>query len=260
MNHGRGFWAERNKFAGELRGLWEKGYTGEGFWGQGRELESLRVHAGNMVDVGVGREVEGLCGGTFRSRGRKRRRRRRMEDGKGALTWREQRDRRIEKKFGRNGVALGEDEDARIKLEIGKKGTLGGKPRVAGSKRGRELRAAAALARFETQKEEQKAKKEMENEEDEDSSTTDSDEPDDDQAGRTKGKPAVDINGNQLLDSMGFTMVKVCGDEDTDDINVKKEMDEFELLEKLPPFTEHESAKPNQIMNSKPAIRHQQQN
>ena len=227
MNHGKAFWAERNKFAGQMKGLWEKSYTGEGFWGSGRSLESFQSHAGNVVDVGEGGEVEGLCGGTFRSRGRKRKRGK--WDGKGASTWREQRDKRIEKKFGKNGVALGEDEDARIKLEISRKGPLGGKPRVAGSKRGRELRAAAALARFGVEKEEEKLK----NGEEEAGygSGTEDDESSADGVGQ---KTAIDINGNRLLDSMGFGMVRVCGDEYVDDMNVKKEMEDFDSLESQP--------------------------
>lgn len=124
MNHGKAFWAERNRFASVMNGLWQKGYTGEGFWGSGRVLEGLNNHAGNSVDIGEGREVEGLCGGTFKStRGRKRKRG--SQNGQLSLTWREQKDRRIEKKFGKNGVPLGEDEDARIKLEISRRGPLG---------------------------------------------------------------------------------------------------------------------------------------
>jgi DNA-dependent metalloprotease WSS1 len=225
MNHGKAFWTERNRFAGEMKGLWQRNYTGDGFWGSGRSLESLQNHAGNTVDVGEGKEVEGLCGGTFRSRGRKRKRG--GQDRKAALTWREQKDRRIQKKFGKNGVALGEDEDARIKLEISSKGPLGGKPRIAGSKRGRELRAAAALARFEVktgENEQHEAQRE---------SGTEDDESDAGRAAVFLEKVAVDINGNQLLDSMGFGMVRVCGDEDADDANVKEEMDDFDSLENL---------------------------
>jgi DNA-dependent metalloprotease WSS1 len=224
MNHGKAFWAERNRFASEMKALWNRGYTGEGFWGSGRSLESLQDHAGSMVDVGEGREVEGLCGGTFRSRGRKRKRV--GTDGEGKLTWREQRDRRVERKFGKNGVALGEDGDARIKLEIGRRGPLGGKPRVAGSKRGRELRAAAALARFEVEKVEERLK-----DEEEDDGYGSGTEDAESGADESNGKGAVDVNGNRILDSMGFGMVRVCGDEDVDDVNVKKEMEEFETLE-----------------------------
>ncbi|ERF71830.1 hypothetical protein EPUS_01745 [Endocarpon pusillum Z07020] len=237
MNHGRAFWAERNRFAAEMKGLWERGYTGEGFWGAGRVVDGLRRHEGNLVDVGEGREVEGLCGGTYRSRrGRKRKR-----EGE-VLAWKEQKERRIEKKFGKNGVALGEDEDARIKLEIGRRGTVGGKPRVAGSKRGRELRAAAALARFEVGKEEEKMKSEKE-EEKEDPAEYDSGT---DEDGTPSGKDAVDANGNRLLDSMGFGMIKVCGDEDVDDVNVKQEMEDFDSLQCLPSYTEQQPRFPSE--------------
>lgn len=227
MNHGKAFWAERNRFTAELKGLWDKNYTGEGFWGSGRSLENLSSHAGNMVHVGEGRDVESLCGGTFRSKGRKRRRG--NPGGKGALTWKEQRNRRFEKKFGKNGVALGEDEDARIKLEISRRGPLGGKPRVAGSKRGRELRAAAALARLDVEIEPDKVKGE---EQAEHSLETDDGEYGAVEADAPNGKAATDINGNRLLDSMGFGMTRVCGDEDIgDDVDVKKEMEDFETLE-----------------------------
>jgi hypothetical protein len=144
MNHGKGFWAERNKFSNDLRELWGKGYTGEGFWGNGRTLESLQAVAGNSTIPSQELADLQVCGGTFRSRGRKRKRAGDRQD----LTRKERRDKRIEKKFGKNGKALGEDEGRRMMLKVGKKGTIGGKPRVANSKRGRELRAAAALARF----------------------------------------------------------------------------------------------------------------
>src|SRR5262249_13755908 len=146
MNHGKYFWAERNKFANEIKDLWAKGYTGDGLWGNGRTLADLEAVRGNNILPSAELATLPVCGGTFRSRPRKRKR---GGAGRQELTWKEKRDRRIEKKFGKNGQALGEDEGARMLLEIGKNGTVGGKPRVANSKRGRELRAAAALARFE---------------------------------------------------------------------------------------------------------------
>lgn len=140
------------------------------------------------------------------------------------LTWKEQRDRRIDKKFGRNGLALGEDEDARIKLEIQARGPVGGKPRVAGSKRGRELRAAAALARLATRNVEEKA-----------TSDDEMDIQSDSEPQVWRARPALDIlGGDCLLDSMGFHMVRVCGDDDVDDADVKKEMDDFKSLA-IPP-------------------------
>ncbi|KAF7511248.1 hypothetical protein GJ744_005145 [Endocarpon pusillum] len=183
----------------------------------------------------------GLCGGTYRRKGEGRKRK-----GKGegdVLTWKEQKERRIEKKFGKNGVALGEDEDARIKLEIGRRGTVGGKPRIAGSKRGRELRAAAALARFEAGKEKEKMRSEDEDEK-EDPAEYDSGT---DEDGTPSGKDAVDVNGNRLVDSMGFGMIKVCGDEDVDDVNVKQEMEDFDSLQCPPSSTEQQPRFPSEL-------------
>lgn len=219
MNHGRAFWAERNKFSNELRELWAKGYTGEGFWGNGRTLESLQAVAGNNMIPSQELADLHVCGGTFRSR--RRRKRRRVGDQQD-LTWKEKRDRRIEKKFGKHGQVLGEDEGTRMMLEVGKKGPVGGKPRVANSKRGRELRAAAALARFGTNKSEAERMKE----EDVGDESGDEDEYDDVDV---KGEDARDINGQRLLDSLGFGMLKVCGDEheDGNDMLVKQEMDDL---------------------------------
>lgn len=67
------------------------------------------------------------------------------------LTYAERQQRKKEKKFGPGeGNKVGADEDTRVKLEKGK-GKGKGAPKVAQSNRGRELRAAAALKRFETQ-------------------------------------------------------------------------------------------------------------
>ncbi len=217
MNHGKGFWAENNKLSHEMRELWAKNYTGEGFWGNGRSLADLQAVAGNNTIPSEELADLQVCGGTFRSR-----RKRKRSGGQQDLTWKEKRDKRIEKKFGKNGQALGEDEMTRMMLEVGKKGSVGGKPRVANSKRGRELRAAAALARFGTNKAEPEAHKQ---EEDDDSG-------DDYEDVDVKGEDAKDLNGQRLLDSMGFGMLRVCGgeDEDPDDAHVKQEMDElFEL-------------------------------
>lgn len=111
------------------------------------------------------------------------------------------------------------NEESEVKLENGKKPA--GKPRVAGSKRGRELRAAAALARFEPKE------PEIKDEELVTDSETESDygfiikqEPDD----------AIDINGLRLVDTNGRGMVKVCEDEDNDDDEVKKELLELQKV------------------------------
>ncbi|OAP65303.1 hypothetical protein AYL99_01275 [Fonsecaea erecta] len=217
MNHGRDFWKTRNLYAEEMKVLWAKGYTGEGFWGGGRTLSDLGTVMGN--NILRSEELEGLplCGGTYRSRNRKRKTR----SDKPELTWKEKRDRRIEKKFGKNGVALGEDEDARLSLEINRKGPIGNKPRVAQSKRGRELRAAAALARFETNK--------MEVEELQHAGGEDEDTYEDADDGQEDAK---DISGQRMLDGQGRGMIRVCDDEDTGDINVQRELQDLNTLDR----------------------------
>jgi len=230
MNHGKGFWQARNLYAGEMRQLWSKGYTGEGLWGQGRALGTLEQVIGNNLIKSDELADLPLCGGTFRSRRKKRK-------AKGPdLTWKEKRDKRIERKFGKNGTALGEDEDQRLRLEINKKGgggSLGSKPRVAQSKRGRELRAAAALARFGTNKKEVEqletaVKKEEEDNETESESGEEYEELD---AGQQDAK---DVNGRKLLDARGQGMIRVCEEEDTNDVQVKNEMDELANLDSIP--------------------------
>jgi hypothetical protein len=146
MNHSKAFWKVRDEYAVELRALWQAGYTGEGLWGRGRGLETGELHTSQ---VHAGDVPEQLCGGTY---GRRAKKRRRGGKEKETLSYAERKQRRILKKFGTGGKALGADEDAKVKLEGGmpKKG----KPRVAGSARGRDLRAAAALARFDTAKKE----------------------------------------------------------------------------------------------------------
>src|SRR5437763_16606062 len=91
-------------------------------------------------------------------------------------------------------------------LEVGKKGLVGGKPRVANSKRGRELRAAAALAKFGTNKTEGECVKE------EDTGDESEDENGDEDVDN-KAEDARDINGQRLLDGTGLGMLKACGDE-----------------------------------------------
>ncbi|RMZ75494.1 hypothetical protein DV737_g5275, partial [Chaetothyriales sp. CBS 132003] len=43
MNHAKAFWDTRNVFAAELKALWARGYTGDGFWSGGRALEDLNT-------------------------------------------------------------------------------------------------------------------------------------------------------------------------------------------------------------------------
>ncbi|KAJ9642234.1 hypothetical protein H2204_002603 [Knufia peltigerae] len=231
MNHGKAFWETRNTYAEQLKGLWTKGYTGEGFWGSGRTLDDMRT---TMGDNGVltSRELQDLplCGGAYRSRRRRRKRRAKggPDDGR-ELTWKEKKERRIEKKFGKNGVTLGEDEDKRLGLEINRKGPVGGKPRVAQSKRGRELRAAAALARFEKNKQEVAALNGPEDADDGES--TEEDEEDYEDVDVPEGEDAKDVNGMTILDHQGNGMVRVCEEEDKDDENVKHELRELEGLD-----------------------------
>ena len=222
MNHSAAFWKVRNQYADELRGLWSKNYTGDGFWGRGKTLLSEQYeNTGFSVPEVLPRS---LCGGTFRSRGRKRKRKGDGPDKK-TLTFAERQQRRIAKKFGTNGVALGDDAETRVKLEHGVK--VKAKPRVAGSTRGRELRAQAALARFAQQKEEEKPKNEEEADEETESETEDEYET------VEGGEEALNNNGSRILDGKGNSMVRVCEDEDQDDVHVKQEMQELQDLEGL---------------------------
>ncbi|KAI1811273.1 WLM-domain-containing protein [Poronia punctata] len=200
MNHSRAFWAVRNKYADQMRTLWSRKYTGEGLWGRGTLLESGRFEENSILaDDAL---PEHLCGGTYRTAGRKRKQ-------KQKLSYQEQKERRILKKFGSNGIALGEDEDIKTELENGKKPK--GKPRVAKSKRGRELRAAAALARFD-----QARKTEEVKEEDETASEFETVSDDDD-----------DDSNSSIVDNDGRRMIKVCEDEDPTDGDAQNEMREL---------------------------------
>ncbi|KAF6812680.1 WLM domain-containing protein [Colletotrichum musicola] len=211
MNHSRAFWAVRNEYAEQMRGLWRRGYTGDGIWGRGTLLQT-GAFQDNVAPPGEPLP-EHLCGGTYRSRGRKRK-------TKPKLSYKEQKERRILKKFGANGVALGADEEAKVKLEGGRRTQA--KPRVAGSARGRELRAAAALARFGQQKkedEDEDIKFEVKDEEDVSTESEYEDDPAD-----VKAEDAVDINGRRIVDGKGRGMVKVCEDENPDDRDAQNEL------------------------------------
>lgn len=210
MNHSKAFWKVRNEYAEELKALWHKGYTGEGLWGRGLNLANGAWETNLMADTEP--LPEHLCGGTYRS-SRKRKQKPRP-------SYKEQQAKRIAKKFGTSGVALGADDEVKAKLEKGKK--LPGKPRVAGSVRGRELRAAAALARFETRRPEAETTAESPGEGSEKES--DFDEEGSSATGETE---AVDINGKKLLGGKGQGMVKVCEDDDQDDADAKNEMAEL---------------------------------
>lgn len=106
------------------------------------------------------------------------------------LTYAERQQRRKEKKFGSGeGNKVGADEDTRIQLEKGKSKSKGA-PKVAQSNRGRELRAAAALKRFETQQNEIKVLEEEGAGDD-----TDYDEAADEEESRK----TVDVGGGKFL-------------------------------------------------------------
>ncbi|OTA69402.1 WLM domain-containing protein [Hypoxylon sp. EC38] len=211
MNHSKFFWAVRNQYADQMRSLWSRGYTGEGLWGRGTLLETGEFDKNTVIsDKDL---PEHLCGGTYRSRGRKRKQ-------KKQLSYQERKERRILKKFGANGVALGEDEEIKLELEKGKK--TQGKPRVASSKRGRELRAAAALARFDQQK---KAEEKKETEDVDD--VKKEDDSDSETVSDTDDEAAVDINGKRLVDKKGHNLVRVCEDEDTKDEDAQNELREL---------------------------------
>ncbi|KAF2851297.1 WLM-domain-containing protein [Plenodomus tracheiphilus IPT5] len=217
MNHSKAFWKVRNGLAGELRALWGKGYTGEGLWGRGRDLESGGVQAqeGEVMDV-----PEHLCGGTY---GRRRGKRRRgKEKDKEKVSYAERKQRRILKKFGAGGEVLGADDEEKVKLEgvVPKKG----KPKVAGSARGRELRAAAALARFETWRlkgEEVAIKKEE---------TSCDSETEDEFIEGDQHHAAVEVDGKFMFDDKGRALIKICEDEDDNDGDARREMDEIQGL------------------------------
>jgi hypothetical protein len=229
MNHSKAFWKVRNEYAVDLKALWARGYTGEGMWGRGRGLDSgaLQMNEADVADI-----PEHLCGGTY---GRRAGKRKRGGKDKPTISYAERKQRRILKKFGANGQALGADDDTKVKLEGGvpKKG----KPRVAGSARGRELRAAAALARFDTVKKEDPVIKKEE-------SPSDSETEDE----STEQDAAVDVDGKKMVDDQGRFLIKICDEEDDDqDGNARREFDEIQDISPRGP------AKPTSAARSKTA-------
>lgn len=238
MNHSKAFWKVRDAYAVDLRALWVKGYTGEGLWGRGRELDTgaLQASDGDHVDV-----PEHLCGGTYGRRGGKRKR---GGKGKSTLSYAERKQRRILKKFGAGGQSLGADNDTKVKLEKGvpKKG----KPRVAGSARGRDLRAAAALARFDTVKKEDEPI--IKKEEPSSDSETDDEFVEGDQIGA-----AVDVDGKSMFDDKGRALIKICEEEDEDrDGDAKRELSEIQGFAAKPPPTLSKQKKPLPAPKKKP--------
>ena len=228
MNHGRGFWKVNNQYKGELRELWKKGYTGDGLWGKGQTLLSGEYDTGRSL---AGEEMpRSLCGGTYRTR---RRRKRKRDTKRPKETYADMKERRIRKKFGINGMALGDDDETKGRFENGKKPQ--GKPRVAQSKRGRELRAAAALARFDQAKNaELKEAKEIF-----DSSDTEN-------GSDSNLKDVIfDTDGSQLRDGDGQGMVRVCGDEDQEDAQIKQEMEDLATLDDPNLASSQQETEPN---------------
>ena len=209
MNHSKAFWKVRDEYAVDLRALWAKGYTGEGLWGRGRELDtgSLQMSEGDVADV-----PEHLCGGTY---GRRAAKRKRVGKDKPTLSYAERKQRRVLNKFGAGGQSLGADEETKVKLEGG--APKKGKPRVAGSARGRDLRVAAALARFDTVRKEDVTVTVKE----EASGSETEDEYGDENA-------AVDVDGKKMVDDKGRALVKICEDEDDHDGDAQRELDEIQ--------------------------------
>ncbi|KAF2269599.1 WLM-domain-containing protein [Lojkania enalia] len=233
MNHSKVFWKVRDLYAGDLRELWAKGYTGEGLWGRGRSLETGDVMAGSVAAEDV---PEHLCGGTY---GRRRKKRRNAK-AKEMLSYAERKQRRILKKFGAGGQALGADDDTKVKLEGGV--TKKGRPRVANSTRGRELRAAAALARFEpVEKEEPAIKQEIRSESETDDEFEEFD----------GGDAAIDVDGKKMFDDKGHALVRICDDEDSSDGNARREMEEIHEIDRHPRTTrKHKLAGSGSLSNS----------
>lgn len=226
MNHSKAFWKIRDAYAVDLRALWAKDYTGEGLWGRGRGLETGNIQT-SQVDVGD--VPEHLCGGTY---GRRSKKRRKGGGEKETLSYAERKQRRILKKFGAGGQTLGADDEIKIKLESG--APKKGKPRVAGSARGRELRAAAALARFESVKKEPEGVA-IKREETSDSETEDEVDPAD---------AALDVDGSKMVDDKGRALIKICEDEDDSDGNARREMDEIQDIAPQRGVTKHAARNP----------------
>ncbi|KAK3720675.1 hypothetical protein LTR37_003725 [Vermiconidia calcicola] len=230
MNHSSFFWRVRNQYAEQMKELWSKKYTGEGLWGRGLELTSGQYVHDRMPDNAD--VPEHLCGGTYRSgRGRKRKRGKDGAEKAPKMSYAERQQKRIAKKFGSHGEGYGLGEDELVRGALEQKGKRGvGKPKVAKSKRGRELRANAALARFEAAKS-QTLEKTPELQED-DGSETESDGSDGDLA---DGMNIMDTL-ERIKDQRGRDLYKVCGDEGgqhdgEEEEGGQNEMDELRMME-----------------------------
>ncbi|CAZ79482.1 unnamed protein product [Tuber melanosporum] len=203
MNHSRSFWSVNSKFSTQLQVLRAKGYTGEGFWSAGRTLLSERhTHDQPLAEDDM---PKSLCGGTYRSyEKRKSTQDANYRAKKPKLTYAERQQYRKERKFGPSeGEKVGADDNTRSVLEHGKKSTAA--PRIAQSARGRELRAAAALKRFEVLK--------VERVEggvgDESDSNTES------KGDWDEDEKKVDVGGGKYLDACGHGTAWECFDEES---------------------------------------------
>lgn len=114
-----------------------RGYTGEGFWSRGHTISEGLTAPRHLSEAEM---PDNLCGGTYRSAKKPEKRK---------LTYAERKEKRKQRLFGKGeGEQMGANEDLRAALEKGKsKKAVAVKPRVAQSKRGRDLRLEAALRR-----------------------------------------------------------------------------------------------------------------
>ncbi|KAH9832410.1 DNA-dependent metalloprotease WSS1 [Teratosphaeria destructans] len=227
MNHSRFFWGVRNGYAKQMEELWAKGYVGEGMWGRGKDLASGQFTHDHMPENA--QIPQHLCGGTYRRRGRKRKPGQQGEENI-KLTYAE----RQQKQVGKHGEGetLGEDELVRGALDS-KSGR--GKPRVANSKRGRELRANAALARFDAMKAKpQSTPKDTPELETDAGSETESDGWSSDEDNDSSQLVILRKKAGQIQDQHGHNMVRVCDDEGEEDEGAKDEMDELRILSERP--------------------------
>lgn len=225
MNHSKAFWQVRDIYAEHLKVLWAQNYYGEGLWGKGQSLLSGRYT--NDMNPEAAPDVRSLCGGAYRGRGG---RKKKSGKDKPKLTYAERQQKRISRKFGKHGEGnvVGEDLYAKERLEKGRQTSA--KPKVANSKRGRELRAAAALARFD------KAKTVTKEESSriaviEDTTEDDSTESETESEGEGDQPQLVDNNDNAVLDAKGYPLFKVCDDEDMRDEDARRELAELRGLD-----------------------------
>lgn len=138
MSHSKTFWTIQNMFAAQIRKLSAIGYTGQGLWGRGKLLSTGQFEP-KTNQPGEPLLPEHLCGGVDVTQ--------KSMSGKYPSKIRlVSKSKRIQLKLGRRGQVLGANNLEKRKFEKGK--LLAARPRVAASKRGRELRAAAAQIRI----------------------------------------------------------------------------------------------------------------